>query len=245
MLYEFSLFLVSIFAAAVASITGFGIGSLITPLLSLSLGTKLAVALVSIPHFIATALRMWMLRSHIDRKVLWGFGIMSAAGGLCGAFLHAYFTTPALTLSFGAILIFAGGTGVSGFSQRMRFSGAAAWVAGGISGFLGGLVGNQGGIRSAALMGFSISKQAFVATATAIGLIVDISRMPVYFWSHGAELLAHDKWIAISSVGVIVGTFLGGRLLQLVPEKIFRKLVSAIILALGVFMFYKGLHRVV
>jgi hypothetical protein len=57
---------------------------------------------------------------------------------------------------------------------------AAGAVAGAVSGAFGGLVGNQGGIRSAALMGFEIDKQGFVATATAIALVVDIFRMPVY-----------------------------------------------------------------
>lgn len=59
LLITFSLALV---AGAIASIAGFGIGSILTPLLSLWLGTKLAVAAVSIPHFIGTALRFSLIR---------------------------------------------------------------------------------------------------------------------------------------------------------------------------------------
>ena len=44
------------------------------------------------------------------------------------------------------------------------FHGWAAWIAGAMSGFLGGLVGNQGGIRTAAMLGFEVPRQAFVAT---------------------------------------------------------------------------------
>ena len=51
---------------------------------------------------------------------------------------------------------------------------------------LGGLVGNQGGLRSAALLGFRLDRDTFVATATAIGLFVDGARMPIYFFTHGA-----------------------------------------------------------
>ena len=40
--------------------------------------------------------------------------------------------------------------------------GWVAWLAGALSGLLGGLVGNQGGIRSAALLGFNLSKANFV-----------------------------------------------------------------------------------
>ena len=45
---------VAVFAGAVASITGFGIGSMLTLLLALQTGMPLAVAAVSIPHLLAT-----------------------------------------------------------------------------------------------------------------------------------------------------------------------------------------------
>ena len=108
---------------------------------------------------------------------------------------------------------------------------------------VGGLVGNQGGIRAAALLGFKISKVAFVATATAIGLIVDISRMPVYFWSETQGILSSRNWILITTVGVVIGTVLGAKLLRRLPERSFRQVVSMLILALGVFMTYRGLTQ--
>ena len=234
-------FLTAIIAGAVASVAGFGIGSLVTPVLSLSIGTKLAVAVVSIPHLIATGLRFFMLRSHVDKRILLGFGLMSALGGVTGAILHTQFATPALTLIFGAILLFAGFTGATGLSEKMRFHGALAWIAGAVSGFLGGLVGNQGGIRSAALLGANISKESFVATATAIGLIVDAARMPVYFWSEHEGMLNNGTWIGISTAGVVVGTFLGTKVLKRLPERTFRRTVSAFIFLLGAFMIYQGL----
>jgi uncharacterized membrane protein YfcA len=53
---------VAILAGAIASVSGFGIGSLLTPLLAVRVGSKLAVAAVSVPHLTATALRFWLLR---------------------------------------------------------------------------------------------------------------------------------------------------------------------------------------
>ena len=77
----------------------------------------------------------------------------------------------------------------------MRFSGPAAWIAGALSGLLGGLVGHQGGIRSSALFGMPLTKQELVATATAVGLMVDGVSLPIYFWSGRRELAA--LWPAI------------------------------------------------
>jgi uncharacterized membrane protein YfcA len=64
-------------AGAVASIAGFGIGSLLTPLFAIQSGTKVAVVAVSIPHAIGTGLRLWMMREHVDRRVLFSFGVTS------------------------------------------------------------------------------------------------------------------------------------------------------------------------
>lgn len=228
--------LVGIAAGGVASVTGFGIGSLLTPVLAWQLGFKLAIAAVSVPHLIGTALRFVTLRQHVDRGVLLGFGLTSAAGGLTGALLHTFAESPALVAIFGVLLVFAGGTGLLGIAQRMQFGGRTAWIAGAVSGMLGGLVGNQGGIRSAALLGFDVPKHAFVATATAIGLIVDGARMPVYLYTQGRDML--DAWplIVAATSGVIAGTVLGYVVLRRLPEALFRHIVSAIILALGVYM---------
>ena len=221
-------------AGAVASVAGFGIGSLLTPLLALGAGTKTAVAAVSIPHLIGTLLRFWRLRASVDRLVLWRFGLMSAAGGLAGALLNARAASPALTAVFGSLLVFAGAAQLTGQAQRWRFHGSVAWIAGALSGFFGGLVGNQGGIRSAAMLGFDLPKERFIATATAIALVVDAARMPVYIAVEGAQVLAILPLVLIATAGVVIGTLAGARLLTRVPERRFRQVVAAVILLLGV-----------
>jgi hypothetical protein len=230
------IFLASILAGAIAALAGFGIGSVLTPLLALSVGTKEAVIAVSIPHLVATALRFWNLRHNIDRQVLKHFGIASAAGGLAGALLGSRFSSPILAYILGGLLAFAGLTGMTGISQKMRLGRKAAWLGGAVSGALGGLVGNQGGIRSAALLGFNLEARAFVATATAIALIVDGARMPIYFFTSPATVERLGLWIFVMVVGAAIGTIAGGRVLAHIPELYFRRLVSLLILALGVVM---------
>src|SRR5687768_16133793 len=180
--FEALLVVSAVAAGAVAAITGFGIGSLLTPVLAMQIDARLAVAAVSIPHVVGTAFRFWLLGGRVDRRVLWSFGLTSAAGGLAGALLQERATAPWLSVLFGALLLFTATAELTGLAERMRFRGPAAWIAGGVSGLLGGLVGNQGGIRSAALLGLDLQKTAFVATTTAVGLIVDGARVPVYLW---------------------------------------------------------------
>ena len=230
---------VALLAGAVASVAGFGIGSLLTPLVGLRLGVQAAVVVVAIPHFAATVLRAWRLRRAIDRVVLVRFGLASAAGGLAGALLHDRAKSPALAIVFGCLLVFAGLMGVTGLAKRMRFGRRTAWIAGVLSGGFGGLVGNQGGIRSAALLGFDVSREAFVATGTAVGVIVDLARLPVYLATSGRAVAESWPLVLAATAAVLVGTLAGERVLRRLPESVFRAVVSSIILALGVFMLFR------
>jgi uncharacterized membrane protein YfcA len=230
-------FLAAIAAGAVASISGFGIGSILTPLLASWLGTKLAVAVVSIPHFLGTALRFWLIREHVDRRVRLSFGVTSAVGGLIGALLHVWLRSAILGYVLAALLVFAGVMGLTGMAQRMHFGRKTAWAAGAVSGIFGGLVGNQGGIRSAALLGFDVRRDAFVATATAIALLVDVFRMPVYAATQWNAIVSACPWMLIAAAGVMLGTVIGKSILGWIPERTFRLIIAAIVFTLGVWMF--------
>jgi len=222
-----------IVAGALASVAGFGIGSLLTPVLALGTGAKLAVAAVAIPHLVGTLQRFWILRRHVDRRVLLWFGLASAAGGLAGALLNASGTNRALAVVFGLAVGLAGISELTGWMQRVHWGRRAAWAAGLASGFLGGLVGNQGGIRSAALLGFEVPKESFVATATAIALFVDGARVPVYLATQGPEILAIWPLLLVASVGVVVGTAVGATILGGIAARTFHRVVGLALLALG------------
>jgi uncharacterized membrane protein YfcA len=241
MIFHAFIFATAVLASAIAAVAGFGIGSLLTPAFGLLVGTRLAVAAVSVPHVIGTLLRFWALRRYVDGPILWRFGIASAAGGLTGALLHNQAGGLWLTVVFGALLLFVAASELSGLSRRMRFHGAVAWIAGVASGLFGGLVGNQGGIRSAALLGFDLDKRTFVATATATGLIVDAARMPVYVVGQAAGLVSLRMEIAVAAVGVVVGTLFGGRVLARLPDRLFRPAIAVLLALLGTAELLKGL----
>lgn len=233
-LFDGLLALLAIVAGAIAALAGFGIGSLLTPVLATVIGVKAAVAVVSVPHAVATAVRLWALRRSIDRKVLLSFGIASAVGGLVGAIAQARFSSPTLTILLGALLVLGGTLELTGLGKRVHFPGPWAIAAGLASGAFGGLVGNQGGIRSAALLRFDLSPQALVATATASAILVDLARLPIYILTSGREMI--DSWPTIVAVtaGVVAGTIFGAPILRRLPEGVFRRLLAIILIALGV-----------
>lgn len=231
-----AVFGVAVLSGATASIVGFGIGSMLTPLLALQLGTDIAVAAVALPHAAATALRCWRLRKEIDWSVLRRFGILSALGGLCGAFAYTRLDAAALTRVLGGLLLLTALAQLAGLAARWRPRGAAVAALGAASGFFGGIAGNQGGLRAAALTAFHLHPLAFVATSTATGLLVDAARTPVYLAAAGRALLLLWGPIAVMTAGVLLGTLLGERILLGMSRERFARVIAAAIGALGIWL---------
>jgi uncharacterized protein len=90
------------------------------------------------------------------------------------------------------------------------------------------------GIRSAALLGFNLDKNQYVATATGIALMVDAARMPVYLAAQWSQIISIWQYILIATAGVIIGTIGGKRILEKLPEVVFKKTVSVLILLVGI-----------
>jgi uncharacterized membrane protein YfcA len=236
-----ALFLLAVFSGATASVVGFGIGSLLTPLFALELGTSIAVAAVTLPHALATAVRCWRLRRQVDRGVLTRFGLLSAAGALAGALVYTRLGPTTLTGVLGGLLILTAVAQLTGWTQHWQPRGPLVGVLGVLSGFFGGVAGNQGGLRAAALTAFHLSPSAFVATATAAGLLVDAARTPIYLWQAGPRLVELWAPIAIAAAGVLIGTIIGERILLGLSPKRFARIMGGAIGVLGLWLIYTAL----
>ena len=68
------------------------------------------------------------------------------------------------------------------------------------------------------------------------GLLVDAARTPVYVWRAGPALLSAGQLIGAATIGVVIGTFLGERVLLGLSVDRFRRLVSSRIGLLGAWL---------
>ena len=146
-----------------------------------------------------------------------------------------------LLLVLGLLLV---GTGVANLTRD--FGGwkpkpIVASVLGLFSGIFGGLAGNQGGLRAVGLAAFTLEPRAFLATSTAVALLVDLARTPIYLVRSGTELLPFAGQMGIASAGCLLGTVLGERLfLGLSPEQ-YRVWVGGAVSALGLWLCVRAL----
>lgn len=234
-------FLVALTAGGVASVVGFGIGSILTPVLALRLGAQVAIPAVAVPHLVATLLRWWRLRRSTSRGHLLSFGILSAAGGLVGALTYARLEGSGLAVILGLLLVLSATARLAGWPGKWTPGRGVSLALGGLSGFFGGVAGNQGGIRAAALSVFDLSPKQFVATATAVALMVDLGRTPVYVVRAGAQIRSVAGLIGVAAVGAVLGTVLGERILTKLPRERFTRVVSLAVGLLGAWLIVRSL----
>ena len=223
----------AIVAGAVAAVSGFGIGSLLTPVLMLSMPIREAVAILAIPHAWATMVRLVRLRREVHWPTLRQFGVASALGGLAGALLQSRLGSPLLTALLACLLMLVGTTEL--LQRPVPLPATRAWraVGGVLSGVFGGLVGNQGGVRTAALLGFGLTTRTLVATATASALLVDIARTPVYLAVAGDVIAEELPLAGILVIGVTIGTYAGVPLLSRIPVAAYRRLIGGLLVLVG------------
>ena len=236
MLFLVAVFALGIMSGATAAIVGFGIGSLMTPLLLTRLDPTLAVAAVAIPHLIATGLRFVQHRRAIDWSVIRRFGIPSAVGGLTGAFLLGAMDDVWLFAILGVLLIATSIANLTGGFGGWKPSPPVAVALGLTSGLFGGLVGNQGGLRAAGLLAFDLAPRAYLATGTAVALLIDAARTPVYLARGGSALLPYALPIAVATAGCILGTILGEKVFFGLSPSRYRRVVAAAVGALGLWL---------
>ena len=103
---------------------------------------------------------------------------------------------------------------------------------GSLSGFLAGLIGTGGALRGAFLTAFGLPKEKYIATAAAIALAVDITRIPVYV-SQGFLDPALYWMLPVLFVIAMCGSFIGKRIVAHIPGAVFRRVVLAAILLIG------------
>jgi len=111
-------------------------------------------------------------------------------------------------------------------------------LGGALSGFFGGLSGNQGALRSAFLLKAGLSKDAFVATGVVSAVIVDAARLTVYgtgfmadHFSKSQELVAP---VMVGTVCAFIGAFVGKRVLRKITLHTVQIVVAVAMLLIGI-----------
>ena len=212
-LIVFSLF-ATFFAAALTVPAGFGLATMITPIVFLWLEPHEAVAVVGIVHGSHNAWKLKVLRSSVDYSAVRRYGWAMVVGALLGAALNTAVEADPLLLIVGVALVVLPLLSMSERWTNVRLPDAEDRIGGFGSGFFGGLTGHQGALRAMFLQKRLPNKTEYAATAAVLALVVDVTRVPVYVALEGWQIL-DAGWLILGLVlAAILGVHLGKRWLK-------------------------------
>ncbi len=246
----FLLILVPFAASLLTFFTGFGLGTLLMPVLAFFFPPEEAIAITGIVHFLNNLLKAGLMFRYIDLKnwILFCLGAFPAAA--LGAWLliqlgkHPHplefklfsvsFQTSVLKVSIGSAILF--------FSLMEFMGGLKSWqissrwmpLGGFLSGFFGGFSGNQGALRTLFLIKSGLSKEAFIATGVAIALLVDLTRLSIYF---GNPVLPADHALIpllVATGSALAGTLLGRKILKKIHLGLIHHFVFCLLSIIGI-----------
>ena len=106
------------------------------------------------------------------------------------------------------------------------------WLGGALSGFMGGLSGHQGALRSVFLMNRVGEVSAFVSTAAFIGLMTDVSRNSIYLVSLNWVTVDIPQ-LVLTVIAAAAGVLIGTRLLKKITFGFIQTVVSIGLFLLG------------
>jgi len=232
-LIVFSLF-ATFFAAALTVPAGFGLATMITPIVFLWLEPHEAVAVVGIVHGSHNAWKLKVLRSSVDYSAVRRYGWAMVVGALLGAALNTAVEADPLLLIVGVALVVLPLLSMSERWTKVRLPDAEDRTRGFGSGFFGGLTGHQGALRAMFLQKRLPNKTEYAATAAVLALVVDVTRVPVYVALEGWQIL-DAGWLILGLVlAAVLGVQLGKRWLKKWKSDTIRNGILVAIVASGV-----------
>ena len=248
------IFLVSAAAFLIAILTffsGFGLGTLLTPIFMIFFPTELAIALTGVVHFLNNIFKLALVGKNADRNVLLHFGIPAVLAAIAGAWLllkipdssplFAYdafgktFEVYPVKFLISLLLIFFALLELFPFMENYRFGKKHMPVGGALSGFFGGLSGNQGALRSAFLIKSGLTKEVFIGTTVVISCFVDFTRLAVYSTGFMKSGLDENSNLVIAAVlSAITGSYIGNRLLKKVTIHFLQLVVATLLILVSI-----------
>ncbi|MBI4303920.1 MAG: sulfite exporter TauE/SafE family protein [Chloroflexi bacterium] len=249
---------ISLTALIISSLTlfsGFGLGTILTPAFVLFFPIPVAIAATAVVHLANNIFKIGLVGRNADWRVVLRFALPAALAAILGALLlnrlsgipaiatyqlggRTYDMTPVKLVIGILILVFASFELIPKL-QKLTFGRKYIPIGGAVSGFFGGLSGNQGALRAAFLIKTGMDTKGYVGTAAVCGFVVDVVRLIVYgasFYATNFALITQDVRIlvVVAIFFAFVGSFFGSRLVKKVTLHTVQYIVGIMLLVVGV-----------
>ena len=223
----------SLIAEIVGTVGGFGSSVFFVPIAGFYLDFHSVLGLTALLHIGSNLSKLALFRRGLDRKLIVNIGVPSVIfviiGGVLSKYLETRYLKAALAIFLIAFSLF--------FILKDKFAVMPnkqnAILGGTFSGFSAGLLGTGGAIRGLTMASFNLEKNVFVATSAFIDLMIDATRGVVYYkngYMKSEEIVYVPFLLGIA----LLGSFIGKKILDRIPQRYFRKLSLILVLIIGI-----------
>jgi len=224
--------ILSLFSEILGTVGGFGSSVFFVPIAGIYLDFHSVLGITAIFHLSSNISKIALFRKGIDKQLLINFGIPAVLFVILGALLSNKFDSKVLEFGLSIFLIVLSVLFLLFRNWVIKPTKTNSLLGGGISGFVAGLVGTGGAIRGMTLTAFNMEKEAFIATSALIDFAIDLSRSGVYVYN--GYVHKHDLYLIPFLLGVgFLGTYIGKKILNFIPQQTFKTIVLFLILVIG------------
>ncbi len=231
--------LFSCLGALVTFFSGFGLGTILLPVFALFFPLPQAVMLTAIVHLLNNIFKGFLIYKYIRKDVVIKFGILAILFAFFGAYCliklegaFAFYSIqdrPVSLVSFvmALVIFFFALFEIIPFFQKLVFPPSMIYLGGAITGFFGGLSGHQGALRSAFFLRLGLTKEQLIGTGTAIAILIDVSRLSIYFKNTSSFSMASiQNYLIVGVVSAFIGSFLGNQFLKKITIPLVQKIIA-------------------
>lgn len=243
--------LVAAFASLLTFFSGFGLGTILTPVMIIFFPVEVAIALTGIVHLLNNLFKITLTGKQINWKTGLKFGIPAIIGAFIGAellmlipetrVLYSYsigqkiFQITPIKLTIAVLMVVFALFEVVPYLKNIQFKENKLYIGGLTSGFFGGLSGNQGALRSAFLLRCGLSKTEFISTGIMIACLIDFTRLSVYFSRFvKVDFQQNSLLLIVAVLFAFSGAYFGNKALKKITLEFIRWTVTIMISLLAI-----------
>jgi uncharacterized membrane protein YfcA len=225
--------LLTTLGSGIGAMTGFGIATIMTPLLLFFLPLPETLLLVGIIHMFGSLWQILLFREGVRWRLLLAFGAPGIITSFIGASISLNAPREILSRVLGGYLVIYVLFILVNPRFRLHEGTLTSSVGGASYGFLAGIFGIGGAVRAMFLSAFDLPKAVYIATSGAIALVIDSTRIATYF-AGGTRL---EPLIFFGLVAFIpsslLGSVAGKKIVEKIPQDKFRFFIAAFIFLAG------------
>lgn len=224
----------------VSSTIGFGDALILVPLLASIIGVREAIVLTGFWTILVSVFNFIKYFRWIDRRYWKIVGMSGVPGVLLGSILIGILNVTYIQFLLGIFIILFVMREIfqfwrdTGQITEGRILPVPILTVGGFSyGFLGGLIGASGPVNVMMLQVYKYSRETFIGTFAAVGVILSAIKLTVYIVT---DLFPLALW-AVYLLGIpmiIIATRLGHKISSQIPLKVFRGIILVFLVIIGI-----------